>query len=162
MAAEAVAVAPIVAPVVVPIKSRKLHPARFAEAAQSRNVWAATPTHDTKYEDLFAPEYWAHIAVRARPGDFIEVFAEDGSYWAQLIVLSAGRQALSVAEIQRRDLQRGNALPEAGSGVIVEWKGPHLKYCVLRTKDNERVSEKHESRLQAENAAAEYLKVLAR
>lgn len=142
-------------------KPRKVLQSRFRLTEQARNTWAVIPEDGTPYEDLFAPEYWAHVAVTVRPGDLIEVRAEDGSYFALLYAVAVHRQAVAVCELLKKDLSAVK-MPVVESGIIVEFKGPLRKWSVIRTKDNVIVSDKHESRLAADNAAAEYLRTISR
>jgi hypothetical protein len=162
MSALAEALPPVQAPVQVR-KPRKLMPSRFKQADQARNVWVSIPEEGTTYEDLFAPEYWSHISEKMRQGDLIEVRPEDGSYFALLYAVAVQRQAAAVIEIVKKDLSTDPVnMPLTESGVRVEWKGPVRKWAVIRTKDNQIVSDKHEVRLTADTAAAEYLRVISR
>jgi hypothetical protein len=142
-------------------KPRKVLQNRFRLTEQARNSWAVVPADGTPYEDLFAPEYWAHVAASVRPGDLIEVRAEDGSYFALLYAVAVQRQAVAVIELLKKDLHSVR-MPVIESGIAVEFKGPIRKWSVIRTKDNVIVSDKHDNRLAADNAAAEYLKVISR
>lgn len=42
----------------------------------------------TSFEDVLEPDYWAHVVTRLRPMDVIEVVALDGSFDAELRVMS--------------------------------------------------------------------------
>ena len=156
---------PVAAPPAVPIalapKPRKAHPSKFKEAASARNVWHHVLDQNTKYDDLLTPEYWAHVAKTLRPGDKIEVIAEDSSFWAELFVLATANQAAAVVEIRKVALQSVE-LPDAQAGVKVEWKGPNLKWCVYRTKDNERIQSGIDTRMAAQTAAGEYMRTVSR
>jgi hypothetical protein len=57
--------------------------------------WSITVDHGTQLSDLERPDFWAALAPRLtrRQGDLpseITVSAEDGSFWAELVVLDVG------------------------------------------------------------------------
>lgn len=151
----------IIPPPPLPVKPVKLHPKNFFEAATRRNSWSIVPADGTAYEALFEPGYWANISGRLRAGDLIEVNAEDGSYFALFYVLATADKAARVVELLRKAMQ-GDELPDVGAGFEVKWKGPILKYSVLRTADGINISRGHDTRASANEALADYLKTLAR
>lgn len=77
------------------------------------------------------------VSAKLKPGDRIEVRAEDGSYFAELIVQDAGRLYAKVAKLMHVDLESVEVREESmKSGEYeVKWQGPQLKWCVLRGKD---------------------------
>lgn len=116
--------------------TQKIHPSRFKPADTARNIWVIVPEAAVKYEDILDPTYWAHIAARLRPMDRIEVFAEDGSYWAELLVISAVRLSAKVIELRKQELSPSDASAGAND-FVVQWKGPHHKHAVVRLKDKQ-------------------------
>jgi hypothetical protein len=44
----------------------------------------------------------------------------------------------------------------------VKWRGPHLKFCVVRKSDNSPISERNESKEAALKQKAEYERALGR
>ena len=114
------------------LASNRLH---FAE--HRRNIFDVVPEHGTPFEEILKEGYWAHVSVKMKPGDRIEVRAEDGSYYAELIVQDAGRLYAKVAVLRHVALDFVE-VTEGGlsaGGMEVAWKGPQLKWCVLRGKD---------------------------
>ena len=114
------------------LASNRLH---FAESR--RNIFCVTPEVGTPYEEILKDAYWAHVSVKMKPGDRIEVNAEDGSYYAELLVQDAGRLYAKVAQIifvklDAVEVKEGGLMME---GYEVKWQGPQLKWCVLRGKD---------------------------
>lgn len=75
-----------------PIQSAHLTPAEF-----KRTVFYASPLTGTKPEDLLDPEYWVHVARSLAPGNKIEAFAEDGSFYVELLVLGPIAGGVKVA-----------------------------------------------------------------
>lgn len=116
-------------------KDRKLHGSRFGLAEHKRRIWSIVPEHGTEFDEILKPSYWAHVAKQLRITDRIEVHAEDGCYFAELIVRDAGNLFASVGVLRKIDLdtvKSGNA--EAGYDVA--WKGPHRKFAVIRLSDD--------------------------
>lgn len=110
---------------------------RLHLAEHRRNIFDVVPEHGTPFEELLKDGYWAHVSVKMKPGDHIEVRAEDGSYYAELMVQDAGKLYAKVAklvyvELDAVDVKEGGLMVE---GFQVAWKGPQLKWCVLRGKD---------------------------
>lgn len=137
--------------VAAPRSPRRLHPSRFKVAEQERNLWLVYPEHGTEFEDLLEPSYWSHIAKNLRPGARIEVLAEDGSYWAELLVRATGNLSASVHPLRKVDL--GNIpLPEASS-FAVEYRGPVLKHAVIRKRDGSSI----QSGFDTQEAAMQWL-----
>ncbi len=141
----------IIAPSNVIIKGqRKIHPSRFKVADGARNVWVIVPEEGTRFEDILDPSYWAHISGKLRPTDRIEVYAEDGAYFAELIVRTSGRLTAQVALLRKVDLDPADQASPA-VGHEVRWRGPHHKHAVVRMKDNQPIQtgfETKESALQ--------------
>ena len=114
------------------LAANRLH---FAE--HRRNIFDVVPEHGTPFEEILKDGYWAHVSAKMKPGDHIEVRAEDGSYYAELMVLDAGRLYAKVCQLlfvklDAVDVKEGGLMAE---GYEVAWKGPQLKWCVFRGKD---------------------------
>lgn len=110
---------------------------KLKSAVERQNVWYVCPEHGTPYEALFDPSYWSHVSVKMKPTDEIKVKAEDGSYSALLEVQDAGKLYAKVTEIWHK---KHEAVEVTQGGITVEgyevkWRGPILRWCVLRGKD---------------------------
>lgn len=117
-----------------------LAPPRMVWAEQARNVHVVTTEQGTRLEELFSPGYWSSVAIKFTPWDRIEVRAEDGEFYAELLVLSCERNWAKVKLLLEVKLNAADIRPDQGAGVIthrIEWKGPHHKWCVIRNGDNE-------------------------
>lgn len=94
----------------------------------------------TPFEDLLKPEYWAHVAQKLRPHTLIKVVPEDGSYWAELLVLSCDRLWAKVFVLRHHDLTEAVAEAQAVGSRLAEfdilWKGPAKKHVVIRKADS--------------------------
>jgi hypothetical protein len=108
---------------------------RVKDAAYVRNIFSATPEIGTKYEDVLKPEYWSHVAASFHPTDRIEVLSEDGSWFAELFVVSCGRNWAKVCPL--RFVELSESVPtEAQDKFKVVWRGQVHKHSVVRIADN--------------------------
>ncbi len=116
---------------------------RLNPAEEKRIIWHCVPEHGTPFEALLAPGYWAHCSAKLAPGARIEVYAEDDSYFAELIVRDAGRRYAKVAVLRHINLDSVEVLEAetANGGYEVKFQGPHLKWCVIRLSDRSRIVE---------------------
>lgn len=144
---------------------RAMEKSRLREASYDRVIYSATAFEDTTPEDMLKPEYWAHVAATLKSWDRIEARANDGTWWAEFIVLYTGKAMAKVHLIRTVDLTE--ASPE-GHGVNefadyqVKWRGPHSKWSVIRNSDSEVVHEGAESKGNAETWLKSQLKALGR
>lgn len=124
-------------PVAMAVTPRPLGEQRFLQAAYATNRWSVTPPNGTSFARVLEPTFWGNVGHKLRPGDIIEVHAEDGSYFAELYVRAAHRLAANVAVIRHVDLvgETGAAALNEGSPFTVSFRGPHAKWCVMRGKE---------------------------
>lgn len=111
---------------------------RVRGAEYNRNIYSATPEYGTRYEDVIKPEYWKHVASTLRPTDRIEVVSEEGTWFAELFVVSVGKQWAKVFPM--RFIELSESTPNEQQGVAthaVEWRGPKRKWSVERNSDKE-------------------------
>lgn len=114
----------------------QLTPRNFQQSSAFRNQWHAHPEFGTPIEALLTPGYWAHVSAMLRRGDIISALAEDNSYYAELLVLEAGKLFAKVvlkSKLEITSAQMSNiAIPD---GYEIKFRGPVLKWCVLRGTD---------------------------
>lgn len=139
---------------------RTLHALRFKEAALVRNVWSVVPEEGTAFEALLNEEYWAHVGGRLRPGDRIEVQAEDGDFYAELLVRECGRLWARVAVTAYHVFGVDEAGATRDTGHAVKWKGPHHKWSVVRA-DGAVVRHGFDTKPEAGAWLVDYLKQVA-
>lgn len=119
----------------------QLAPKRFTmDADYGRTIHSIIPEYGTPIEALLDPSYWAHVANFLKPWDRIEVQAEDGSYYAELMVKASGKLYANVELLVKYDLHAiiPGAMETAPTGYHVKYRGTLQKWCVLRdevTKD---------------------------
>ena len=99
-----------------------------------RNIWQIVPEDNTPYELLFDKDYWGVMASKLRPFDHIEVLADDGSFWAELLVLMATKTQATVMELRKIEISTKEGAP-VEEKFAVKWRGPHSKWSVIRMAD---------------------------
>lgn len=143
---------------------QEIKPSQLKETPFVRQNWTVMAKPGQTLEDLLEPKVWASIADKIRPWDRIEVIEESGKYVAELFVVSTSRQWIRVAPIMFKDLSDAgeSGVVEGESGHEVTWRGPHAKWCVVRTSDGSVISERNESKDAALKQKGEYERALNR
>lgn len=106
------------------------------EAEFARNIFAITPDHGTSIKDMLKPEYWAHVAGKLSPTSRIEVVSEDSTWFAELFVVSVGRNWAQVSLMRFVELAESAKPASPEAEYRVEWKGQKQLHCVIRKADN--------------------------
>lgn len=108
------------------------------DAAAKRNWHYVVPEAGTPWEALLEPGYWAHVAVKMAPGDWIEVDSETGEYTALLKVRDAGKLYAKVSIFSIKEYDEKVDVTQSSpslTGHEVKWRGPMHKWCVCRGAD---------------------------
>lgn len=122
-------------------EDRKLVPAdpqRFQGAEFKRAQYILDASEGTRPEDLAQPAYWVHLGEKLRPWAEIMVRANDGLWYARLIVLEAGRNWAKVHIEQVEHLSTAEVAitqADAMSPYEVKYRGPHNQWSVIRKAD---------------------------
>lgn len=119
-----------------PKRDVKLRTGSFRPVEVLTSHWDAimAPEHD--YKDCFNPAYWSINALKASRDDIIHVRTEDQRFYAELYVVDANRQGLSVIELAYYDLQKAVPALADDTEYFVKWRGPTHRWCVVRKSDN--------------------------
>ncbi len=118
---------------------------------------------DHSLEDAIDPAYWAHVARQLKPHDTIRLIPERGDFYALLIVTAKGPNYAKVKLLQHVPLEEvGNEDDGYSADLAVEWKGPRVKFAVIRKSDGARLKEGFDERRDAEQAAREHALAMAR
>ena len=110
-------------------------PNRCQMAEHGRNIFLITAETGEFPGDFLQPEFYAHVAKDMRPMDHVEIRTDDGTYWAELLVTEAAANWAKVHLLREAKLQPAGDQP-TDKRFRIEWKGPHLKHCVIRAKDS--------------------------
>ena len=145
--------------------ARQLEATRFKNAEFVRTVHHASPFDATTPEDLLAPEYWAHVADTLKQYDRIEALANDGTWWAEYIVVACGRAYAQLRMLRKVDLDPvsvNKALQSALRAYEVRHRGPHDQWSVIRLSDNAVVHEGEQTESGANTWLLNHLKAMGR
>lgn len=140
-----------------------LHANRFKTAEYVRQLYRIVPPEGHTMDDIVKPDYWAHVAPKLRIGDHIEVFPDDQSFWADLLVISAHRLSAVVQVLQYVEID-ANRVTEFPTGYNVEWKGPQHKFSILKgtSEDFVYVKDGFETKQEAQKALDDYLRQIGK
>lgn len=123
---------------------------RLKQAEYVRTPYRAEPEAGTAFETVLKPEYWSHVASKLRPGDKIEIMPEDMAWYAELLVVDCTALSARVAILlPPLDLDVSSEPTIAVDSHEVKWKGPQMKFVVIRKSDGAIVSRGH-SKAEAE------------
>lgn len=137
----------------------QINPNRIKQAEYERTVYVVTVEMGTTKEDLENPGFWAHFAAKFRPWDRLEVRCDDGSFYAEYLVLACDRvwakvKELSYVSLTTSDISQTQAALQ--DGLEVKYRGPHLKHGVVRKTDGAILKEGMQTKQEAEQWLAEY------
>jgi hypothetical protein len=115
----------------------QLQPSRIQLAEHKRNVFFVQPEPATPFEMLKSSAHWAHVSAQFRPGDRIEVFPPERTYFAELIVLDAGKLFAKVAVLRHERLTDAeDDIRQLSMGAHrVTWHGEAMQWVVIRGTD---------------------------
>lgn len=162
--AVAAAVAAALAPTAAQGTQRKIQPleeSRIKSGDFVRQFYVATAFENTEPADLMAPEYWAHFAQKLRLRDRIEVWANDASWMADVVVLGATKNAADVRILSVAYIDGMKPIGDAPDGIKsyeVRYRGIHSQWSVVRVADGAVVHEGEGSRAAADTWLVNHLK----
>lgn len=106
-------------------------------------------------EEMFRPDFWAHVAKLLLPHSTIIVDWDDRSRRVELFVYDVSRNAASVVVLHDHDIQ-GQIIARSADDTqyTVKWGGPTHKFRVIRDKDGAVMK----SDLQTKDAAERWVK----
>lgn len=151
----------------------KYRPTFPLEASYARTIWEFKEfPPETTVQDLLDPAMWCHVAKQwLKPLDEIIVIPQGASFRAHFIVMDKGDTFAKIRLLNVNLLNAEEAGEEAAvtevvhlpedAPVSVEWKGPVLKYSVVRSSDQERLKTGFAIKAEAEKWAAEHLLAMA-
>ena len=149
---------------------------RFKLAEHERNVHSITIEEGVTRAQLINPAFLAHVAAKLRPYDQIEVRCDDGTLFAKLLVLQAERtwarvHVLEWHNLTTRDVSLSQAEDSAEPNpakalspeddYLVQWKGPHKKWCVIRKADGAYMREAEPDKAAATTWLSDWLRITA-
>ena len=143
---------------------RQLEAVRFKGAEYVRSIHHASPFDNTNPEDLLVPDYWAHVADRMKQYDRVEALANDGTWWAEYMVVACGRAYAQLVLLHKFNLDP--VIPGRDNSALrayeVKHRGPHSQWSVIRLNDKEVVHEGSQTESAANTWLTNHLKAMGR
>lgn len=96
------------------------------------------------FEVVLQPTFYTHVTDKFKVGHRIEVYPEDKSYYAELMVMSVQKLAMSVAVINHVALQKGTEMMKTNE-YEVDHLGTKRMFSVIRLSDKQVVSDGHQT-----------------
>lgn len=142
------------------VTAASLHPSHFKSAEYTRNVFVAVAAIGTKREDMLRLDYWAHVALKLKPWDTIDVRAEDSSFLGTYVVRNADRTWARVHEMSFTLFEAQKMKPEEVEAIReqydVKMRGPK-GWTVIRKNGNAVIHEGEHSKEDAEAWLSKFL-----
>lgn len=136
---------------------------RLRGAEYERVIHVATPGEGHKLEDMIDPAYWAHVGPKLKPYDRIEVRAEDGTFYGELLVLACDRTWAKVHVLNWWELSTQDvAITEAAkaSSKFEVRHTPGMRWHVVRKEDRQIMHRDCQTRAEANTWLTEHLKTI--
>ena len=101
----------------------------------ARNVWTITADNAVTRADLADPKLYESIADKVRLGDQLEIMPEDGSWFAWLVVRNKERATVKTGLLMYKDFEDAAVPSETIGALEVRWRGPRVRFGVVRKSD---------------------------
>jgi hypothetical protein len=156
--------------------SKKINASRLQKKNHFSCEWVITCEQGTQPSDLTDPNYFCHIANRLNKNDMIRAFFDDGSYIIDLLVLETDKTNLTplwvktiitnIIDIEKsknlnletKEKPSKKDLEFKDDFISVMFRGPVLKWSVIRNEDKVVLREKLETKEDAILTAQEIKK----
>lgn len=143
---------------------QQINPSRVKGIEFIQRAYFATAEAGTPFDALLDPGYWSHAAAQFTPYTKITAICEDGSFYAELLVISCDRTWAKVVPLIHKPLTTADvSLTESGRAPEFEiyWRGPQLKFAVKRKADSAVIKDGLQTRDEADAWLKDYVKVIA-
>lgn len=146
-------------------RAMALTPSRVQLLRSARNVWAVDAPAGIDPDALLNYSIWRNMAVHFRPGDTVEVLAEDFKFWARYLVVDASKTGAKLCKLEFvpvGESPNDRSLPIDGH--TIKWLSPAqgARWGVIRDRDNVKVQAGFPTREAALTWLVSHLKAIAR
>lgn len=142
-------------------KIKPITPANFSIAESKRQCFVAVIPHGTRLEDIKSPSYFANVIKQIETFSRIEVHAEDGTFWAELLVTYCVSGDLKYEILSKFEVNTPEISGIKIEGLTVGYGGPHHKFRVVRDSDKEVIKKGFENKTSAMIWAQQHVRNLA-
>ena len=133
-----------------------LNPQRRHLVEAARQDWVVDAEEGTTIDDVLEPAYWSHVAAEFSDLDHVEVRIETGEWIVELTVLQHDRNWAKMFLRQKYLIQDAMVASTPTAKHRVEYKGPHLKHCVVRIADSEVIEKGIATKVDADRWMRDY------
>lgn len=127
-----------------------LMPDRFKLAEFGRRQWTVNAEPGRTPKDLLETSYWTHVAPQMSPFDEVQARADDGKWVAYYVVQYAERNYAKLVLDRVVEFKDNIDAPSASADYLVDWKGAHHGFAVIRKVDSQIVHSGCKTRGEAE------------
>lgn len=127
---------------------------------QVSQTYRLTPPSGVELDDVLKPECWAHITRNLIFGSKVEVFAADGTWYAEMIVRSVGKTEAVMGMLSHVKFGATVSPIVEDAQHEIRMRGPR-KWSIIRKSDGAVIKEDIDTREQAEIALRNHMKALA-
>ncbi|WP_447867240.1 hypothetical protein [Rahnella bonaserana] len=125
----------------------KILPASISLAEYKRSVYIVQAKHGQTFEEFKDPEAWAHVSPNFKKFDKVELIAEDGSFYAEGLVIKITRTTAVIHFYLHCELnEKAESTEDAAYYAAFAGKA---KWRVIRRSDSEVVESHIESKDEA-------------
>lgn len=136
----------------------QLHdPSRLKLAEHDFTHHSLTAMIGTTFEEILAPEYWAHNAGKFTSRDEVTVRCEDGLWYGKLLVKSVEKNGVVMEVLLYKDMAGTEETPASAHPTFaITWRGPKCRFSVVRISDKGLVKDGFATREDAVKWAADH------
>ena len=127
---------------VVAARAQKMLPKNFGMIEFRHNTWAGTLEEGTDFDNIFRPEFWAHVSRGVersiKAGDTVQIRTFDHTLYAEFYVRDAGPGFAKVALLFKANLESRAAadiVVPSNVGLKERWNVGSKRWDVIRTGD---------------------------
>ncbi len=141
----------------------KINQNRMKSGDFVRTLWVATVEMGVTREDIKDPGFWSHVASQLRPYDRMEVRCDDGTFFAEYLVIACERTYAKVKELSWVSLTSKDVAQtqEDREEFSYKYRGPHSMHSIIRKSDNKVMVEHKATKEDAMKWLSEYKQTIA-
>lgn len=149
---------------------RQLDAGRMEQREQRMVDYFVVVEEGTTRKEMKNPAFWAHVAHKLKPYFKINIACDDGTFYAEGLVLQVDRtwaivHILEWHDLTTKDVAQSQAaaaeMGDSADGFEIKHRGEHRKWTVIRKSDREAVKEGLATKAEALIWLAEHLKAAA-
>lgn len=133
------------APNKIAVRAVKALGTQLQLAQFARNVFVLTVENTVAQSDILKPIFWTHIAEKLKKGDRVEVTPEDGSWYAEFMIVSSSSNWAKVVPLRVIQIDSDYVSAKALDEYYVKWASKALGFRVHRRGDGQVVKDKFET-----------------